>query len=289
MKSYTTDSALPSGTEHHARIADLIALIIETYLVLSRETDLTYVNPIVKEYRSNLAKQIRLDYTPEEVQMVMSNKNIRDLHRSLLVKLSEFEYQMELFESRRLCSQPDAGLSALLQYEDWEKYDSLVGQEIEQLSRLLQPAEAGTPIVFVGSGPLPLSAILIHILKREIVCCLDIDPDACEASTALLERIGLGNKVHVVNEDGAKFDYKSFQRVFIASLVPNKHKVLEQIRRTRPDALVAVRTVEGMRQLMYEALNEEAMEAKGGQLLARTSTMGSKVINSTLFYRFKNC
>ncbi len=256
--------------------------------MLRRESDLTPANPIIKEYRSNLARQIRLEYTPEEVEMVIRNKNIRELRQSLLVNLSESEYQMELFESRRLCGESGAGLSALAQYEDWEKYESLVGHELEQLSKQPQPAEAGIPIVFVGSGPLPLSAILIHILKKEIVYCLDIDPDACEASTALLERIGLAHNIHVVKEDGAKFDYHPFQRIFIASLVPDKQKVLEQIRRTRPDALVAVRTVEGMRQLMYEALSEETMESEGWELLARTSPEGSTVINSTLFYRFKN-
>ncbi|MNV99991.1 hypothetical protein D3C71_1954280 [compost metagenome] len=73
--------------------------------------------------------------------------------------------------------------------------------------------------------------------------------------------------------------------MFIASLVSCKDRVLEQIRRTSADSLVAVRTAEGIRQLMYEAVDEEAMIAAGWSLLGRTWPKERIVINSTLFYR----
>lgn len=274
-----------SITEPSKRISDLITLVKETYDVLHRESNLTPSNSAITEPISIFTEALRQAYTPEEVKYVMGNVDVATLQKGLLAKLSEAEYQMELFDSRHLCNQPEFGLASLFQYKNWGNYESLVGEELKQLRRISRPEEIASPIVFVGSGPLPLSAMLLHLRWHVSVICIDIDPDACEAARFMMERINLSDKVRIILGDGAEFDYTNYQHVFIASLVTQKDQVLEQIRRTNPDALVAIRTAEGIRRLMYEAINEEAIAAAGWQLLGRTSPIEHRVINSARFYR----
>jgi hypothetical protein len=274
-----------SLTEPSKRISDLITLIKETHDVLHRESNLTPLNSAVTKPITIFTEALRQAYTPEEVKYVMGNVEVASLQKGLLAKLSEAEYQMELFDSRQLCNQPEFGLASLFQYKNWGNYESLVGEELKQLRKISRPEEITSPIVFVGSGPLPLSALLLHLRWNVSVICLDIDPDACEAARFMMERINISDNVQVVQGDGAEFDYADRQHVFIASLVTQKDKVLEQIRRSNPGALVAIRTAEGIRQLMYEAINEEAIAAAGWQLLGRTSPIENRVINSARFYR----
>ncbi|MZQ86749.1 nicotianamine synthase [Paenibacillus sp. 5J-6] len=274
-----------SLTEPSKRISDLITLIKETHDVLHRESNLTPLNYAVTKPISIFTEALRQAYTPEEVKYVMGNVEVTTLQKGLLAKLSEAEYQMELFDSRHLCHQPEFGLASLFQYKNWGNYESLVGEELKQLRKISRPEEITSPIVFVGSGPLPLSALLLHLRWNVSVICLDIDPDACKAARFMMERINLSENVQVVHRDGAEFDYADYQHVFIASLVTQKDKVLEQIRQSNPGALVAIRTAEGIRRLMYEAINEEAIAAAGWQLLGRTSPIENRVINSARFYR----
>jgi len=274
-----------SMTEPSKRISDLITLVKETYDVLHRESDLTPSNSTITKPISIFTEALRQIYTPEEIKYVMGNVEVAARQKGLLAKLSEAEYRMELFDSRHLCNQPDFGLTSLFQYKNWANYNSLVGEELKQLRRIIRSEEVTTPIVFVGSGPLPLSAVLLHLRWNVNVICVDMDPDACEAARSMMERMHLSDNVQVVQGDGAEFDYASYQHVFIASLVTQKDKTLEQIRRTNPNALVAIRTAEGIRQLMYEAINEEAIAAAGWRLLGRTSPIEYRVINSARFYR----
>ncbi|MFC0214482.1 nicotianamine synthase family protein [Paenibacillus chartarius] len=286
METYSTDipnSCLPAPG---SRISTLAAVIQETYAVLRQAADLSPANPAVTEQIGLLAQQIRLPYSPEEVQYILQHEEIQPLRQILLGMLSEAECRMELFDSHQLSLQANGGLSCLRHYRNWETYEHLVRLEREQLRRLRRTDGNDNTVVFVGSGPMPISAMMIHLEEQVNVVCVDMNPDACEAARTLLERVGLGDPVRVVQAEGANYDYAGCGIVFVASLVSGKAKVFEQIRATNPNALVAVRTAEGMRQLMYEAVDESVMETEGWRLLARTSPIHSHAINSTLFYRY---
>lgn len=267
-------------------VDDFIALVREVGEVLARETDLSPANEAVTAMIDRLKHRLRMPYTPAEIQSVLRNEHIRRLHRELLVNLSEAESQTELFDARQLCRSGQSGLDMITRLSYWGIYEALVSRELDLLRRLSREQElSDAPAVFVGSGPLPLSAILLRLYSHMEVICLEIDAAACETSRALLHRLGLEEHVVVLQQNGASFDYSPYRSVFVASLVTNKLQVLEQIRRTRPDALVAVRTAEGMRQLMYETLDETLLQARGWDILERTSPQEGLVINSTLFMK----
>jgi hypothetical protein len=286
MEGNSTGSILLTGNEPMMQMVDnFIAFIREANELLQKELDLSPANQLVTNIISHLSIQLRSRYLPEEVQAVLSNEYIRMNQQKLQDKLSEAEFLVELSDSLHICKTEDSALDIVTRLPNWNIYMALVSQELSTFRRFIHQDSKTekSPIVFVGSGPMPLSPIILHLLGDVEVICLEMDSVAYEASSSLLEHMGLGTKVTVVMENGSEYDYSSYNRIFVASLVRNKRSVLEQISRTSPDPLVAIRTADGMRQIMYEAIDESQLNKQGWRILGRTCPEDNLVINSTLF------
>ncbi|CAM4480953.1 hypothetical protein FHS16_004802 [Paenibacillus endophyticus] len=267
------------------KVDDFIAFIRELNELLHIEEDLSPANQRVTSMIRRLSQQLRAYYSPEEVKAVLSHEYMVYNQRLLQDKLSKAEFQVELADSQTFCSPGDSVMDIVTRLPYWSIYLALVTEELSMLRQLIQ--EGGqlehSPIVFIGSGPMPISPIMIHLFHGVEVICLEIDAVACDASSSFLEKMGLNAKVKVIMENGDEFDYGAYNRIFVASLVKNKRAVLEQINRTAMNPLVAVRTAEGMRQIMYEAIDESQLNKQGWRILGRTNPDGHLVINSTLF------
>ncbi|MGE7186797.1 hypothetical protein ACQKKK_23395 [Peribacillus sp. NPDC006672] len=72
----------------------------------------------------------------------------------------------------------------------------------------------------------------------------------------------------------------------IDSLVPNKEEILERIFQTNPDATVAIRSVEGIHQLLYEPIDATKFRKVVCEEVGRTIA-DSFIINSTIYYTLK--
>ncbi|MWV44661.1 hypothetical protein GRF59_13665 [Paenibacillus sp. HJL G12] len=286
MKASSTGSIIHTGNESGMqRVDSFIAFIREANELLQKETDISPANPLVTDIISHLLLQLRSRYVPEEVQVVLNNEYIRMNQQRLQDKLSEAEFLVELRDSRHFCNLEGPALDIVTSLPNWNSYISLVSQELHILRQFIrQDGHAKkSPIIFVGSGPMPISPIILHLIGGEEVVCLEMDSVAYDASCKLLEHLSLEDKVTVVMGNGSEFDYSSYSRIFVASLVRNKQAVLEQISRTSGDPLVAVRTAEGMKRIMYEAIDESQLNKQGWRILGRTCPEENLVINSTLF------
>ncbi|WP_337102106.1 nicotianamine synthase family protein [Paenibacillus sp. YIM B09110] len=290
MDVYSNGSIIHTGTEPRVQmINSFITLIREANELLQEETDLSPANQLVTNLISQFSLQLRYPYYPEEVQAVLSNEYVRMNQRKLQDKLSEAEFLVELSDSRHISSLEGTVLDIVTRLPNWNIYMALVSQELSTL-RQFTPQDSQrekSPIVFVGSGPLPLSPLILHLFGDVEVICVEMDAVAYEVSSTLIEHLGLRDKLTVVLGNGSEFDYSSYSRIFVASLVRNKQAVLEQIRHTSPDSLVAVRTAEGIRQMMYEAIDESKLSQEGWNILGRTRPDQNLVINSTLFLASK--
>jgi SAM-dependent methyltransferase len=123
-------------------------------------------------------------------------------------------------------------------------------------------------LAFVGSGPLPLSALTLHRLAPEVeVTCIDRDPAAVALGRGVARSVGadvsgVGGEsgvggVRFVAAEAADLDYAPFDVVVVAALVgatvPGKGAVLDRIASSlRPGAVLAVRSVPADgRRLLY--------------------------------------
>lgn len=266
-------------------VEGFIAFIREANELLQEEMDLSPANQRVTDMISRLSQQLRSPYLAEDVQAVLSDEYIRMNGRQLQDKLSEAEFLTELGDSRSLNQFEGTALDIVSTLPSWNIYMALVSEELSVLRRFIRHdgRREKSPIVFVGSGPMPLSPIILHLFGDVEVICLEMDPVAYDASRYLLEGMGLETRVTVILKNGSEFDYSSYSHIFVASLVRNKLAVLEQISRTSHEPLVAVRTAEGMKQIMYEALDESQLNKQGWRIVGRTWPENNLVINSTLF------
>ncbi|MHA6484849.1 nicotianamine synthase family protein [Paenibacillus sp. strain BS8-2] len=276
---------LDNSTLRRILVEDFIALVRETNEILEQESDLSPANRRVADNVRRLTQRLRNRFMPEDIQAVLGNEYMKTNQRHLREKLSVAEFLTELDDAKQICERPDPVLNIVTEWPSWRIYLSLVCKELFALQQFKRHGADGaaSPIVFVGSGPLPLSAIILHQFGHVEVVCLEMDMDAYATSCRLLQRMGLQDTVKVVHINGAEFDYSAYDRIFIASLVRNKLAVLHQICRTSHNPLVAVRTAEGMKQIMYEAIDESELLQHGWSVQARTSPDEDLVINSTLF------
>lgn len=167
------------------------------------------------------------------------------------------ESLLEEHWARRVATGP----AALAAFPHRDNYRTLARGEYGALCRALGRRPRG--VAFVGSGPLPLTAIDWHLLDRDLrITCVDRDAAALEegarvAAVACPDPASL-QFVHASAED---VDYSNLDAVVVAALVGDdestKRTLLGTIARTLyPGAVLAARSVppDG-RQWLYPRVN----------------------------------
>jgi Nicotianamine synthase protein len=263
------------------RKEDLVARVLATHATLIGEDDLSPRNPKINRVLSALVQGITEGCPANDVGDVLQDPAVRAARGELLGRLAIAECEMERSWGEKFCSRSSLTVDDFSEFIYWDCYCHLVAGELQHLS-LCPKAGAARAIAFVGSGPLPLSAIIMHARTGMKVTCIDVDPRACRLARELGCKAGFAD-IAVECADGAEFDFTNHPVAFIASLVPEKTRVVRRIRETCPHALVALRSVEGLCTLLYEAVDEEELNAAGCRFVSRT-VHNPQVINTTLFY-----
>jgi len=116
-------------------------------------------------------------------------------------------------------------------------------------------------VAFVGSGPLPESAIAISERLGCEVVCIDVNPEAVLLSSRLLHVLGLDKRIHVRFMDATEISFADFTHVFVAVLAHPKDRILRRICETgAADVRVVCRTATGLRSLLYEPAHDLVLE-----------------------------
>lgn len=161
------------------------------------------------------------------------------------------EEKMEKFWSKKIMqsSDPQSALSNFIYYLNYKKLTTV------EYHLLLSQLPSIKKVLFVGGGALPLSAIL---LAQEGVRSLLIerDPEAFMLSSQLIQTLGLENRIEIVQQDFLEFTSgEHFDVVRMASLLFTNNdadKLLAYLSNEVCFDMVLIRTVEGLRQLLYQ-------------------------------------
>lgn len=262
----------------------VIARIVAVHDLLISESDISPRNRKIAPALRCLVETLMKSYEPSEAAAILNHAIVSSLRASLLDRLSEAESELEMFWAHRFLDRRTLNLVDLEEFLYWRHYERLLATELQALARTRWKLNAhqGASIVFVGGGALPLSAIVIHMLTGEPVVCLDENADAVDCAKLLLAKLGL-SQVAAVKADGAAFDYGDASVVFIASLVNRKTRVAQRVAETGREPVVAVRSVEGVRALLYSPADLGALKSAGLCLVAQTKPH-AETINNTLFF-----
>ena len=139
-------------------------------------------------------------------------------------------------------------------------------------------------IYFVGSGPLPLTAVECARQTGRHITCVERDPVAAALSRRVIAQMGVANLVDVIEGDGAALDYAGAGLVMVAALVEGKDETIANIRNTAPGAMIGIRSAEGIRTLLYAQINHDDVTRHGYRLCGQSRTT-EEVVNTTLFFR----
>lgn len=134
-----------------------------------------------------------------------------------------------------------------------KRFRRLIDREVDLLGK-------PTPkrLLFIGSGPVPISAILFQEKLGAQVDCIDADPMAVEQSRKLIARLSLSDSIHVHRADGSIVDASQYDAVVIALLAKPKRDILSQLAATAgPNCRIICRTSQGLRMLVYEPMDVE--------------------------------
>jgi hypothetical protein len=263
---------LPDRTVNMAEIGAIVARLAATDLQPSPVVNTLFQALVAAAYAA-----------PDNYPECMDPHALTPLHQLC----ARGEANLEAYWARLVAAAPDT--VAAFPYLD--NYQQLIKAEYAAIVDAL-----GRPprtLVFAGSGPLPLSAVLLARLAPGLrITCLDSDRRALRQgrrmARALAGTEGQG-ALRFVRSDAATYDYTGYDAVVVAALVgltpSDKTTVLTRVAGTlAPGSLLAARSVPADgRRLLYPRIEPHAVPATLTVLGESTPPPG--IINSLLFMR----
>lgn len=265
----------------------LITTILHTFNGMAAQKDLSPRNPVVNEMLTNYVGQIiEAEDAITDAAGILNNKQVKRIIKPLRSLLASAEFEMESYFANDFAGAGRLSQQDLSRFWYRDNYKALVDIELKGIADFSAETDYlhdPRPIAFVGSGPLPLSAIDYCLATGRSCDCVELSESAVGQSRQLIENLGLQDKVHVIHQDGRNVDYNAYGVVFVAALVPQKKEVLTQIRNTASDAIIGVRSAEGLIELLYTPVKIEEVESQGFKHCGTTHST-PEAVNSTCFF-----
>jgi ribosomal protein S18 acetylase RimI-like enzyme len=171
------------------------------------------------------------------------------------------------------------GEASLSDYFLYKRSEGLVRRELALIagSSLLR-------ILFVGTGPLPMSAIHAHLQTGASVDCAGRDEQSVAAARQVLEACGLQRSVRTFSDDGTEHDLSPYDLVVIEVQTRSGSSILKRLRkRCKPGCQILYRTAHGLRRLIYPGSLDSSprgFHVKGWQIAQGEQTVSTCLLEA---------
>lgn len=214
---------------------------------------------------------------------VLQESSIRRLARPLRRLAASGEYELEKYWAAGIATSSNPG-QELQRFPYYGNYEDLVRLEYFTLSGVSRTSFHR--ILFVGSGPLPLTSILLARNYNLAVDNLDKCEEAIGLSKRVLKSLEVDGAVESIHADILAFDeIRKYDVVILSALAGANSKtgVIKHIhRRMRTGAFLILRTATGLRTLLYPQIPFEALAGLGLKAIVHPL---NHVINSFIIAR----
>ncbi len=172
-------------------------------------------------------------------------------------------------------------------FDFYPKYKKLMKRDSLVLRKVMK-GRSYAKVIFVGSGPLPLSLKLLRINIQKVA--YDIVPDALKLSAKSVPKDRFGRKI--IYKEANFFEMKIEERkpviIYIAGLIQGKRKgVARLIKQLPKGSLIVLRTVANdKRELLYERLKKNDF-LKFGKVKEYNPTKSSAIVNGMIVLEIK--
>lgn len=226
----------------------------------------------------------RLVFTILNVPLLHKRLSMRLIATQLRTVCAHGEFALEEAWAKRILSASDAYAESL-KFSYYKNYECLTAREWRMVTREHPKAKN---VVFLGSGPLPLTAIILAKEHKCNVTLVDLDEHAITLSRHLIQMLGLSSQIRVVQGNAETYrEIADVDVVYIAALVgrtPEEElrvyqNLASHMGRT---SLLLARSTHTSRTLLYRPLGKSI-----NQLFSRIAEMHphDDVVNSAILLR----
>lgn len=164
-------------------------------------------------------------------------------------------YWETLLEKRFVKSLEQGVCRHVVDYPLFSRFERLIEREVGLLDGYIPRR-----VLFIGSGPMPITALCLQHRLNAPVDCLERDPEAVAESSLVLDRLGYSASIQVLHGQGELVDVSEYDVILVALLAKPKRAILESIvHSSRDDVRIICRTSEGSRCFFYEPTVQEAI------------------------------
>jgi len=264
----------------------VVGKVCEIYEKISKLEDL---NP--SSHVNNLFTQlVTICTTPCQIDVSKFSQNVREITPKLIRLCGKAEGLLENHYSTLIASHenPSNHMKLFPYYSNYLKLSHL---EFTMLTP--HCTQVPSQLAFVGSGPLPLTSIMLatHYLKQTCFHNYDMDPMANAKAHALVSTDpDLSKRMFFHTDDilNVSTGLKDYNVVFLAALVGIDHeekaKVIKHLAKfMAPGAILLLRSADGARAFLYPVVDPSS-DLKGFEVLSVFHPT-DEVINSVIVAR----
>jgi hypothetical protein len=209
------------------------------------------------------------EFTSSEEDELFNYLSKRGSLRKIQLLYEKFETNLEVSFAREILRK---NLSTYQPYLMYERFMNLIKNEIK-----LANIKRGEKVLFIGSGPFPITAILLNKLAGCNVDCYEKKKKYFELSKKVTSQLGLADEVKIKPIKDEYFRNNSYSTIIIALLAKPKDKILQKLNeRISIDTKVICRTSDKVRQVFYEATNQDHLN--GYKIIKKNHAKGKKEI-----------
>lgn len=191
-------------------------------------------------------EQLIFDFDLEDQSI--GNSYYESLDAAVIKKINDSYCKWETIHETRFAESLLTGeITSIKEYILHDRFKDLISNELNLLKD-----QSFESVLFIGSGPFPITAIFLHHYTNKVIDCLEIDQKAADISNEILKKLGLQDKIRIHVGDGCVFDLSKYDIVLNALLAKPKGGILKNIRLTNTNAKILCRTSYGLRRLVYE-------------------------------------
>lgn len=232
-----------------------------------------------KTVNSLFAELVKVALNDRDFNVLDSNK-LKKLQR--ICSLSEFE--LEKNWANKIIKSSNAFLT-LDHFPYVDNYRKLT--KMEWYSLLSCSKHGDHNVLFVGGGPLPMTAIILASEYNKKVTILEKDTEAVEISKKLIKHLNLHNMINIIKSDASEFvNYRKFSVIIVAALAGVDKKIKKEIlsrihEQAKISTHVLARSSWGMREILYRPIDKDVFKLFKTEIEVRPH---NDIVNSVIIF-----
>lgn len=251
-----------------------------------QSVDLTPANRIFHDARYSLYSIAASEPSSDVLQGILQDPDVRDAARKIFPIACRAGILEECTTARALLARDTLDFDDIYAAYYGDVYQTLMNDELAFLDTLPAPDTARPLSAFyVGGGAMPVPAMLMVLRLGYDVTVIDPHAESCDLARALAKRLGIADKLRVIQQPGERADYTGCDYVWIANWLQNKEAIFARIHQYANVSHVIARSApdNSFSFVINDRIDEKALCAQGYAVAFRSEKRANLSLVSVIF------